>query len=388
MKARDIFRLSYREMKLGKATLILGFLMILFFFFVAFSIFYFSYSFLDNFYQYLRDAAPESAMVEYSTSDPLNELEMLKNFGYESNEIEMISGMNHHLHLEKADATKIEINYSMVNVMTFHESGPPTITGRTYTPDDNTATIKGIWLEKTVADKYNLSVGDKIILKNGNDSLTALNLMGIFSSGDIPYGGLAVVPLVAMTEICNGTGLYMPAIIDLQVKEPSTYFMLKSYLAEKKIDLVSRFEIVYTVIDLISDLFRIFAYFTLLLAVISFMNYCRIFIHSRINNILMYKTLGMSDRIIILIYYTMTLALLTVSYFLSFLLHLASKTYFKDVYSKVLGVNVMESGNSILFALFGFVFCIIALTIVFLLNSKQLFFAADVQRLQVEREVI
>lgn len=388
MKALDILRLSYREAKLGKTPLIFGAFLILFYFFVAFSIYYFSYSFLDHFYQYLRDAAPESATVEYSSSDPLNELQTLASFGYEPSDIEMLSGMNYHLRLAQADGTEIGLQYATVNVMTFRGNGPSPVMGRTYTIDDNAADARYIWLDHTIASEYGLSAGDEILLMHGGDTLAVLLLMGTFSAGDLPYDGNAMIPLVAMTDICNGTGLYMPAIVDFQVKESATYFKLKSYLEHKKIDLVSQFEIIYMVIDLIADVFRIFAMFTLLMAVVSFMNYCRIFIHARANSILLYKTLGMPDKNIFFIYYCMTLMLLTVAYLLAFGLHLATKAYFKGIYSGVLGTAVQESGNSILFALFGFSLCILAMTAIFLLNAKKLFFANDVQKLQLEREVI
>ena len=388
MKTLDILRLSAKEAKLGIISLFFGAILILFYFFVAFSIFYFSYSFLDHFYQYLRDATPESAKVEYSSSEPQNELQILSDFGYEASDIGMLSSMNHHLHLEKTDTSEIEIHYTMFNIMTFQKTGPSPIAGRTYTVDDNAADATYIWLEKSIAEKYSLFVGDEIQLMHGSDLLTSLTITGVFSAEDIGYGGQAVIPLVAMTEICEGTGLYMPAIIDLQIKEPATYFELKSFLEKKNISLVSKFELIYTIIDLIADLFRIFAVFTLLMAVISFMNYCRIFIHSRTDSILLFKTLGMPERTVFAIYYFMTLVLLTVSYSLAFVLHLATKAYFKGIFSEVLGTAVQESGNSILFAFIGFVVCIFAMTAVFLINAPKLFFVSDVQKLQLEREVI
>lgn len=369
MKCADVIRLAGKEIRLEKYKLLLGLLLWSSLLTVSLCIYRFSFSFRDCLYQYLGKYEPTITSAEYISEDPLEDLNMLQQIGLDSKEISMLIQNNSHLKFFTQEHTEIEIPFSNIVISNRYDTQNVSAAseGRLLTSDDDTADANVIVINKNVSEQYGLHCGDPITVSLRGQTLRTLTVIGITAGTEAP--GISYLemqlPVHEFLSMTAHTGVYCYAYMSLQVTTPAAYYQLRDYLKPKGIILNSEFEQGFEMVEIVSEIFWMIALICMLLAVLSMINYCSIFIAERKAFIVLLKTLGMTDSSISGIFYSFILGLFFTAYAIAFLLQNIVYLHFQTVFTSILKIKVESVDHFVLFALICFLIELILVSVTF-----------------------
>jgi|GEM_PF-4935408 len=386
MKCSDIIRLAAKETRLEKTKLFLGLLLWVSLLTVSLCIYRFSFSFRDNLYQYLAAYNPSISEASYNSEEPVNDIDFFHQIGIGNEEIHMMMLGNSHLHLYKQDGTEIVLpspsNLSAATISNTHEEASNMYDGRALTAEDDTKDGCAIVISMDLANDYAVLIGDSITVSLRGRELRTFTVCGITNDKD--QGLFMSLPLQPFLSCLEQTGLFCPAYVYVTVKNPAAYYDLKAYLTSKGLAIESDFEQSMELIEIVSEAFWLVSLICMLLAAISMINYCSIFVSGRKGFIVLLKTIGMTDRSVTFIFYSVLIGLFVIAYIFAILLQQIVYLRFQMIYTSILHVTLNSIDHFSLFALLCFMIDFVFVSVTFFAKIGKLIYADDIAAVRLQ----
>lgn len=381
MKCSDLIRLAIKETALQKFKLLLGLLLWISLITVALCVYRFSFSFRDCLYQYLRKYNSSITAVDYVTEEPLEDLKKLEQIEIGSEEISLRVQNNYHLKFLTQENVEITLPVNNVVVTAITSSYDTTmLEGRALTAADDTEDGNAVVIGKSLAEAYDIHVGDAMTASMHGHKLRTMTVCGIGNEDD----NIIWIPARPYLSIHENTGVYCPATVSLTVHNPAAYYDLKEYLDSKGIIIYSEFEKGLGIIEIASEVFWLISLLCMLLAMFSMINYCSIFIAERNSYIVLLKTLGMKEISVSLLFYSVIIGLFFIAYTISILLQKIVYLHFQAVFTSILKVTVESVDHFASFALLCFLINVIFVSIAFFGKIGKLIHGEDIAAVRLQ----
>lgn len=380
MKCSDIIRLAAKETRLEKSKLFLGLLLWVSLLTVSLCIYRLSFSFRDNLYQYLAKYEPSIAKASYISEEPANDMDYFQQIGISNEEISIMAVGTSHLRFYKQDGTEILLpspsNLSAKMISNTHEVANNIYDGRALTAEDDTKDGRAIVISMDLANDYDVSIGDSITVSLCGRELRTFTVCGITNDKD--QGLFMSLPFQPFLSCLEQTGLFCPAYVIVTIKNPAAYYDLKAYMTSKGIAIESDFEHSLELIEIVSEAFWLVSLICMLLAMLSMMNYCSIFVSERKGFIVLLKTLGMKERSVTFVFYSVLIGLFVIAYIFAILLQQIVYLRFQTIYTSILHVTLNSIDHFSLFSMLCFMIDFVFVSVTFFARIGKLIYAENI----------